>query len=820
MSAPNRTSNLRRAVLFLALIAAAAAADWAAGEPAPSPTITGAVVDPLGARVPGARVRLIRDGQPVAEATVDDRGEFSFKDAGPGRYRLQAEASGFETQTTRPFFAGAGGRVALDVALPIGIRQELVVTASGTEEPASQVAAPVTVIGQQTLDDLAKPTLLEALRLVPGAQVLQTGGRGGITSFFVRGGNSNFNKVLVDGVPVNEIGGAFSYSDLMTTGVESVEALRDANSVVHGSDAMAGVVSITTRRGQTRTPELSATLDGGSLSTHHEAVSLGGTAQRLDYFGAYSHFATDNDVPNNAWTNDSFVGRLGLAVGGAGDLSLSVRHARSDYGMPNSIRLFGLPDDSRQENDATYVSLVAQAQLAPSWHGVLRATSFQSDYDVVNPTPTGEAFDPFGFGANYLGDTVTVEGANGTRTTGRAIPDFAGTYPQPFASQSKRRGVGAQTTYELLPALALSAGARFEEEEGFSDSGQRTTTERDNYGAFLEARAKVRRRFYANAGLGYEHNAVFHSAWTPRASAAFYLREPSPTEAVGDTKLFFNLGRGIKAPSLAQEQSSLSALLAAVPGLSTRVEPIGPERSRSLDFGVEQGFGGGQIRLRAAWFENRYSDLIEFVSKPALATLGVPPAVVAGTAFGAYVNAASYRARGLETSAEGRLGATLRVMASYTYLDALVTESFSSSALGPAENPAYPGVPIGAFGPLVGARPFRRPAHSGNLLVTFASGPAQVTLAGAFAGRADDSTFLSDAFFGSSMLLPNRDLNAGWQKVDLSGSYRLAASRVKLYASVENLLDQDYTPTFGAPALPRTIRVGVTGTLGGDGARR
>jgi iron complex outermembrane receptor protein/vitamin B12 transporter len=159
-------------------------------------------------------------------------------------------------------------------------------------------------------------------------------------------------------------------------------------------------------------------------------------------------------------------------------------------------------------------------------------------------------------------------------------------------------------------------------------------------------------------------------------------------------------------------------------------------------------------------------------------------------------------------------------MASYTYLDAKVSESFSSSALGPAFNPAYPGIPIGAYGPLVGARPFRRPTHSGNVFVTYARGRAQVALAAYMVGKADDSTFASDASFGNTMLLPNRDLNGGYQKVDLSGSYRLPRSRVKLYFSAENLLDQHYTPSFGFPALPRTLRVGVSGTLGGDGARR
>jgi iron complex outermembrane receptor protein/vitamin B12 transporter len=224
--------------------------------------------------------------------------------------------------------------------------------------------------------------------------------------------------------------------------------------------------------------------------------------------------------------------------------------------------------------------------------------------------------------------------------------------------------------------------------------------------------------------------------------------------------------------------------------------------------------------VRAAYFDNHYSDLIEFLSKPALVRLGVPADVANATAFGAYVNSSTYRARGLETSAEAALGKSVRLMASYTYLDAEVSASFSSSALGPVENPAYPGVPIGAYSPLVGARPFRRPARSGNLLVTYTRGLAQLSVAGYFAGKADDSTFLSDANFGNSLLLPNKDLNAGYQKVDLSGSYGLMRSRVRLYFSAENLLDQHYTPSFGFPALPRTIRVGVRGTLGGDGARR
>src|SRR6185436_8010202 len=110
----------------------------------------------------------------------------------------------------------------VEIALAIGLKQEVVVTASATETSAAQVGAPVTVIDRQVLDDLGKGSVAEALRLVPGSQVVQTGGRGGLTSLFVRGGASNFNKVLIDGVPAEDIGGVFDFSDLVAMGVERI----------------------------------------------------------------------------------------------------------------------------------------------------------------------------------------------------------------------------------------------------------------------------------------------------------------------------------------------------------------------------------------------------------------------------------------------------------------------------------------------------------------------------------------------------------------------------------------------------------------------
>ena len=158
----------------------------------------------------------------------------------------------------------------------------------------------------------------------------------------------------------------------------------------------------------------------------------------------------------------------------------------------------------------------------------------------------------------------------------------------------------------------------------------------------------------------------------------------------------------------------------------------------------------------------------------------------------------------------------IRLTASYMYLDAVVTKSFSSGALSPAINPVFPGIPIGAFSPLVGARPFRRPTNSGSLTVIYGDRRFQLALAGYFFGKQDDSTFLSDAQFGNSMLLPNKDLDAAYQKFDISASYRFHP-RLRWYLTVENAFDQTFEAAAGFPALSRAARTGITVTLGGDG---
>lgn len=803
-------------VFRLLQIAAAAAVTLGAlpALAADDASIRGRVVDALGGVVSGAKVELLRIGQPLKDTTTDGRGEFVFDALAEGRYQVAATGAGFERSVTDAVFVGSGARALVDVRLSISpLELQVVVTAAASEVPESQIGAAVSVLDSSTLENLGNTDLLEPLRTVPGASIVQTGGRGGTTSMFVRGGASNFNKILLDGVPANDIGGGFDFADVATTGVDRVEVLRGSNSVLYGSDAMTGVVSILTKRGSSRIPEAMFSIDGGNFRTSHEDVSLGGAVRRFDYFADFSHLQTDNEVANNAYRNNTFAGRFGVMLGTTTNLSGTVRWIDTTYGTPNAINFYGIADDSSQTRRTNYASIEARSQMTPRWQSTIRFGLADQDYHYGNPRPTGEAFDPFGFGANYLGKTVTIRGANGYSVTGRAILDFDGPYPSVFESTITRRLFFAQSDYHVASAFDIAGGVRVENEHGTSNSGTLTKTDRDNYGLFGEARTSARERLFVTGGVSWDHNAIFGNAVSPRVSVAGYLRAPSD-RPLGDTKLTFNAGKGIKEPSLFQELSSLFALIPAAPASSIGVSPVGPERSRTLDVGIEQGLAGGHGRIRAAYFDNEFEDLIEFVSKSVLPQVGVPTAAANATPFGAYVNSQSNTAKGLELSGEAVAG-PVRVTGSYMYLDALVTKSFTSGALRPAINPAFPGIPIGAFSPLVGARPFRRPANSGSLTASYSDSRVHLSIAGFFYGKQDGSTFLSDPFFGNSMLLPNKDLEAAYQKFDVSGSYRIHR-RLRWYLTLENAFDKRLSAASGFPALPRAVRTGVTVTLGGD----
>jgi len=783
--------------------------------------VRGTVRDQLGAVVPNASVKLLSGTTVIATAVTDAEGRYQLDTAHAGRFHLQTAAATFAPSESASFYAGKTDLKNEDVTLRTpSVAQQVVVTATGVPTPQAQVGASVGVLTPQ--DYLHRLDILDPLTAVPGVQITLSGTRGSLTSLFIRGGNSNANKLVIDGVAANDIGGNVDFGVLAATAIDHIEVFRGPNSVLYGSDALAGVIDITTRQGVTRLPELSYAADGGSFNTYRQEAAAGGAWRQIDYFSSFSRFDTGNGVPNSDFHNATIVGNLGLTPSAANNLRLTVRRIATGGGAPNSIDIFGLPDNAQTSQHDTIISASWNNQATAKWHNVIRYGAYRLNSNFFKPSPVG-TFDS-GSGA-FLGAPVTLTGGNGFTVSGQAVFNFDGCCPSATISTASRDSVYAQTDYVFNPHAIALLGFRYEAERGTSSFhspafASSNSIDRRNMGFALETHGYLRQKLFYSVGSGIERNQVFGTEATPRASLAWYAFR-SDRGFLRGTKLLFNFGKGIKEPAIFDETSSLFDLLRQQPNgdqliRQFGIKPIGAERSRSYDGGIEQSFADRAL-LKVIVFHNQFTNEIEFVSSDALTQLGVSPAVAAASGFGATINSSDFRAQGVEAEFSCKITSSLLARGGYTYTDARVQRSFSSDALSPAINPLFPGIPIGAFSPLVGARPFRRAPNAGFASVTYSRSRWSALLQGSFIGARDDSTFLlfSDSNFDNTLLLPNRNLDKPYQKLDLSGSYAVN-HHMTLYASMENLLNQKYDAAFGFPAPRFTVRSGIQFTLGGE----
>jgi len=826
-----------RRILIAVLLLALSVPAWP-----DEPAITGTVSDSLAAVITGATVTLVQNGKDIATTTSDANGRFHFKIDHAGRYSIRAEAKTFAATTSEEVFAEPGHNLDISLTLsPSTVAQNIVVTASGIATPQAQVGTTMSVIDSTALG--TRINVDGALRDETGAQVVQTGQTGGLTQMYVRGGPYDANKVLLDGIPLNDIGGAVDFSYLQADGFERVEFQRGPNSALYGSDALASVVSITTARGDTPLPQFTIGADGGTFGTYHEDGSVSGYWKRFDYFAGFSGFGTQNDLPASQYHRDVYLANFGFQIDPNTTLRVTARRLTAGFNTANEILGYGIPDDaSTDEGDTDFGATLEHRGLDDRWHTLLQYGGLRLRQQFNDWAPTGIPYDPYdlGYPSYYLGAPVTLRGANGYVATpaaiaavdptlpypGQAIFQYAGNYPELSSYLTNTNTAYLQTDYRFNEKITALFGFRYSNETGFTFEPYvgKQSTDRNNYSYLMEIQGGFWNRLFYTLGGGIEDNAIFGVAGTPRASLAYYLIRPGSSSVFSGTRLTFNFAKGIKEPSIYYQNNSLYGLLSnpsIVPNgqqliQQYHIHPFLSEDSRTYDGGVQQQLFGGKAQLSVIYFHNEFTNQAEYVPGSALPELGVPAQVAQALSYyGAAVNTLNYRAQGAEASFTYHVNRAVNLRGGWTYTDAVVQQSFASSALAPAINPLFPTVPIGAYSPLVGARPFRIAPNTGYAGVDWNGRRWFVSAIGTFISRRDDSTFLSDSEFGNTMLLPNRNLDPGYQKVDLYGSYQLTR-HLTAYTSIQNLLNQRYQEAFGYPALPFNIRAGLKFTFGGE----
>ncbi len=826
--APTPAPNATRRLLLAATLALLSA------SPLHAVSVRGVVTDSLNQPIAGAVVALVDNGKVIITARTGADGSYSLSTASAGRFYVLATGNNFRQLMTESFYGEALGSLERNISLePDTVRESIVVSATGTPVPQAQVSASITELNRTDFQNLQNVT--EALRLVPGFTVATSGERGGVTSLFIRGGNSDDNKILLDGVPLEDIGGTFDFANVATTGLSGAEAYRGPDSVVYGTDAGAGVVAFSTPRGSTPFPSLFYEGDGGNFGTYRNEVQAGGTHNALDYYGAFGDFQTANSVAGDKYHDVTSVANLGYAWSNATQLRLTARNSDSATGAPGQFQFTRTSTDEKQGDQDLYLGATIDHSFSDLWHAQVEYGLTRKRERFQQYAPTG-IVDPAGSG-NYLGQFVTVTGANGYTVSGQTITSYAGsdTYLDDLASN--RDSLHAQTSYAFTPHLLGVAGFRYEDERGMTDSNSaygisKTPIERANYDYTLAFQGDYKNRLFYTLGGGIEKNGLFGTVGAPHLGASYYLVRPGRGMLHG-TRANFNFSKGYKEPTLGQQTGSLLAFLQENGGSGVvnqyQVQPIGAALTRSYDGGIEQSIANERVVLKVTYFHNEFGNQIESVGAGAVPQLlpnlsaaqqtTLESYLQANNAYGIDLNSLSFRAQGVESEVEYSPKANIFLRGGYTYLDAVVQHSFSSDALNPAanSNPAFPDVLIGNYSPLVGARPFRRPPHTGFVSITYSghgnkwSGVASSS----FASRADDTTALggSDVNFGNSLLLPNRDLDYGYASFNAGGTYQVS-NRIGVYTQLDNLLSQQHISPVGYLSTPMTARGGVRITLG------
>jgi vitamin B12 transporter len=533
-------------------------------------------------------------------------------------------------------FTGAFAQGTTPPTQPVRL-PSIVVSPTTIPTPYSQIASSVTLITAEDMERDQIRTVPDALNTVPGLNVVQTGGPGGQTGVFMRGTNSYHVKVFIDGIDVGDpsiVNGAFDFAHLLAGDIARIEVLRGPQSGLYGSDAIGGVISITTKKGG-GPPKVTATLEGGSFGTLNQTAGLSGSQAQFNYAFNVLHLRTasfpvtplnllapgemrNNDSYNN-WTYSTKLGANlsdNLAVNVVGRYTDAKHGYTADDGVnfpPNSA-----PEvlQDTQKNHQLFT----------------RGEVVWSSFD--------DKFKNF-FGVNYTSQRTWSLDPNAD-----SFNPF-GTVGPPITNLGQRTKFDWRGEAKVASGQTLVLGLEVEKQSLRTDStatlaGVQTTTiaNTGNKAGYVELQSEFAKRFFIVSNVRYDDNESFgpHTTW--RIAPVFIV--PGT-----ETKLKATYGTGFKAPTLTE-------LFVNNPSFFQVANPnLVPETSKGYDFGFEQPLLNDRVNVGVTYFRNDITNLI------ANQFNGV-------TFTSTYINVGHAKMYGVESFASAVVSEQLKVRADYT----------------------------------------------------------------------------------------------------------------------------------------------------------
>ena len=778
---------------------------FSAGAAAAQATVavSGVIRDASGGVLPGATVDVVVAGRAVATATAANDGRYQVQVPRGVPFELQLRLEGFADQVIE--MSGVERAVTRDVSLQVGrVSDTLVVTASRGAESRANVTQSVTVATSDDIQALGSSSLADVIRFVPGVAVEGNGREGAPTSMFSRGGESDYNLVLIDGVRVNANGGFFDFSRISASDIERIEIVRGAQSSLWGSDAMGAVVQIFTRRaGATDAAQVSGTLEGGSFNTWRGDTRLaGGVVGRLDYQAGMSHRRTDGAFAailpeEDEFEQTGFDGGIGMTLGNRASLRTGLRYTRAEGRSPGPIS-YGSRDTgtSYDTKDLSWHADVSHT-LGARYAGVGSVNYFRYESrseDTIGDAPfstfailegTPNALFPNGMRLvrlitesefNTLRAAGATPGANQVLASAQSF-DFA---PSRNKGELRRPGVRYQGEVTWATGQRLTAGYDWERETRPEQTTPAVLPElvQSNHALFVQQQFSIQDRWFATVGARVDDKESLDRFFSPKLSAGGFI-VPLQRGALSSMKVFGNIGKGIKTPTF-QERFGAGF---ADPNLDLKVE-----RARTADLGVEATFADQRFRAGVTYFDNAYKDQIAFRSGRV------------GDGLPEFINIDGSKADGWELEvAVQRPVAGLTAGVTYALVDTEVVTAISTS------QQFQPGQPL-----------LRRPKHSGTVRVGYAMGRLSANFDTRWVGDRHDNSFLFMSTVANAArpsFFTDITVNPGYAVSGFGIDFE-AAREATLFLRVNNVGDTEYDSALGYPGLPRSAMVGVRFNVG------
>ena len=451
-----------------------------------------------------------------------------------------------------------------------------VVTVSAEALPLSASSAAVTILTEEFIRGSHAGNMMDLLRQVPFLYLSQTGGRGGLTTVTIRGGDPNFTLVMVDGIPVNDptniLGGSFDFSTLSVENIKQIEIVRGPMSALYGSESVGGVINIITRGGENE-PNLFVNGILGNFNSRQIGFRTGGPLKSGNYSLAGSHFNVDEQTEKDGLSLGALSFNSSLPLGQDKFLQLTTRYQDS--------RARGFPENS----GGPEFSILRESKIVNSKQlifGLKHEQQYKSWWIY------GFEFDLFSRWQDSLTPSILD-----------AMPPSFRTQPSlNTQSDFQRIRYGFKSHLDLQPELSLNLGIKVRSEDGTNStliaeqfpSGfdlQRETLA--TYGELLYRSNQLTASF----GGRLDNPEGFEMELSPRAGISWSFSEKSRVKA--------SWGEGFKLPSF----FALGEPNVGNPQLK-------PEKSQGIDIGTEHILGESGIKVSVSFFNNSFKDLIDF----------------------------------------------------------------------------------------------------------------------------------------------------------------------------------------------------------------